>query len=92
MSSVPARTLAADRKDLKPSMGRVTRLMARWSWSTMLLRYLTWRTTIAISLFSMIESMAALLAPLLSIVTFSGTSLARMASSRKTAWRRLCYA
>jgi hypothetical protein len=27
----------------------------------------------------MIESMAALLAPLLSIVTFSGTSLARMA-------------
>jgi len=40
MVSIPAMTIRAVKKDLKPSIGRVTRLMARWSCSMMLLRYL----------------------------------------------------
>lgn len=39
MSSTPESTLAAARNDLKPGIGLVTRLTARWSCSTMLLRY-----------------------------------------------------
>ena len=39
-------TRAAHRNDLKPSIGLVTRLMARWSRSAMLLGYLTLRTTL----------------------------------------------
>jgi hypothetical protein len=31
MSSIPASVMAADQKDLKPSIGRVIRLIARWS-------------------------------------------------------------
>ena len=38
MNSVPASTQLAKRNDLKLSIGLVTRLMARWSCSTMLLR------------------------------------------------------
>src|SRR5471030_342323 len=68
MSSTPASTQPAPRNDLKLSIGLVTRLMARWSCSTMLLRYLTWRTTIGTSRPALTASMAALLAPLLSIV------------------------
>src|ERR1019366_9161332 len=37
--SMPARRMLAQRKDLNPSMGRTMRLIARWSCSTMLLRY-----------------------------------------------------
>ena len=37
MSSMPAIVDAADRNDLNPSIGRATRLTARWSCSTMLL-------------------------------------------------------
>jgi len=39
MSSMPAMVDAADRNDLKPSIGRTTRLTERWSCSTMLFRY-----------------------------------------------------
>src|SRR5471032_2266183 len=45
MNSMPASTQRAPRNDLKLSIGLVTCLMARWSCSTMLLRYLTWRAT-----------------------------------------------
>ena len=39
MTSMPAIVHRAAQKDLKPSMGRVSRFTARWSCSTMLLRY-----------------------------------------------------
>ena len=41
MVSIPAMMILALQNDLKPSIGRVIRLMARWSCSTMLLRYFT---------------------------------------------------
>jgi hypothetical protein len=66
---------AIDRIDL------VTRVTARWSCSTMLLRYLTWRTVIGSAMPPLISSMAALLAPLLSIAIFSGAPFSRMAFS-----------
>jgi hypothetical protein len=68
-----ASTEPADRNDSKLSIGLVIRLMARWSCSTMLLRYLTWRTKIRTSRPALIASMAAVLAPLLSIATLSGS-------------------
>ena len=49
MSSIPARVTAADQKDLNPDIGRTSRLIARWSCSTMLLRYLTWRISMSAS-------------------------------------------
>src|SRR5450830_1894562 len=49
----------------------------------MLLRYFTCRTVIEISLLALIASMAALLAPLLSMVTFAGTPLGCMALAKK---------
>ena len=49
----------------------------------MLFRYLTCRTMIGVSPLALISSMAALLAPLLSMVTFSGTPLVCMALSKK---------
>ena len=82
INSMPARTFLADRNDLKLSIGLVTRLMARWSCSTMLFRYLTCQTTIGVSRLALMPSIAALLVPLLSIVTFSGTPLAYMAFSK----------
>ena len=57
---------------------RNKRAKPRWSCSTMLLRYLTWRTTIGTSRPALIASMAALLASLLSIATLSGTPFSRM--------------
>ncbi len=62
---------AAEWNDLKLSIGLVTRLIARWSCSTMLLRYLLWRTGIGTSRPALTASMAALFAPRLSIATFS---------------------
>jgi hypothetical protein len=62
---------AAEWNDLKLSIGLVTRLIARWSCSTMLLRYLLWRTGIGTSRPALTASMAALCAPRLSIATFS---------------------
>ena len=82
INSIPASTHLADWNDLKLSIGLVTRLMARWSCSTMLLRYFTCRTMTGVSPRALISSMAALLAPLLSKVTFSGTPLAFMALSK----------
>jgi hypothetical protein len=38
--SIPANMARAQRRDLKPSIGRVMRLMARWSCSIMLFMYL----------------------------------------------------
>ena len=49
MISMPAMVVAADQKLLKPSIGLVIRLTARWSCSTMLLRYLIWRISIPAS-------------------------------------------
>lgn len=46
IASLPASAKQADRKDLKLSIGPVTRSMARSSCSTMLLRYVTWRIKI----------------------------------------------
>src|SRR5476649_2541508 len=83
MSSTPASTQPAPRNDLRLSIGLVTRLMARWSCSTMLLRCLTWRTTIGTSRPALTASMAALLAPLLSMATLSGAPFSRMALSKK---------
>ena len=56
MSSMPAKTFLADQNDLKLSIGLVTRLMARWSCSTMLFRYLTCRTMIGASPRALISS------------------------------------
>src|SRR5262249_30759171 len=48
MTSMPAMVQRAAQNDLKPSIGRVIRFTARWSCSTMLLRYLQWRMAIAV--------------------------------------------
>src|SRR6266446_506551 len=42
--------MAADQNDLKPSIGRVIRLIARWSCSTILFRYFTCRSSMLASL------------------------------------------
>ena len=63
MSSMPARVAAADLNDLKPSIGRTVRLTARWSCSTMLLRYLTWRISMPGWCSALQLSIAAVLAP-----------------------------
>ena len=73
MSSMPAIVAAADRNDLNPSIGRTTRLTARWSCSTMLFRYLILRISMSAAFSALKLSSAAVLAPLLSIVIFSGT-------------------
>ena len=49
MSSMPARVTEADQNDLNPSIGRILRLIAWWSCSTMLLRSLTCRSSIFVS-------------------------------------------
>ena len=69
MHSMPSRRMRAQRKFLNPNMGRVRRLIARWSCSTRLLRYLNWRILMGISRSALMASSAARLAPLLSIVT-----------------------
>jgi hypothetical protein len=78
ISSMPTNTFPAAQNDLKFSIARVIRLIAQWSCSTMLFRYLICLTSIGAPLCSMTSSMAALLDPLLSIVTFSGTPLVFM--------------
>src|SRR5664279_2579398 len=69
--SMPAMRMPAQRKDLNPSMGRTMRLIARWSCSTMLLRYFDWRSPMSAPESARMPSMAAVLAPLLSMVIFS---------------------
>jgi hypothetical protein len=73
MSSIPARVTAADQKDLNPIIGRTWRLIARWSCSTTLLRYLLCRSSISVSCSKLQLSIAADLVPLLSMVIFAGT-------------------
>src|ERR1700694_862774 len=85
MSSIPARVMAADQNDLKPSIGRAIRLIARWSGSTILFRYFTWRSSMLPSLSVLYSSIAAMLAPLLSMVIFSGVPHWSMALRRKRA-------
>lgn len=51
-------------KGLKPNVGLVTRLITRWSCSTILFRYLTCRIVIGTAKAALISSIAALLAPL----------------------------
>jgi hypothetical protein len=45
--SIPAMMVRALLKDLKPSMGRVSRLMAQRSCSTMLFKCFDWRMTMS---------------------------------------------
>ena len=45
--STPASIRRAAQNDLNPIMGLTRRLMARWSCSTMLFRYLDWRSSMA---------------------------------------------
>jgi hypothetical protein len=84
MSSIPASVMAADQNDLKPSIGRVIRLIARWSCSTILFRYFTCRSSMLASLAVLYCSIAAPLAPLLSMVIFFGVAHS-MALRRKRA-------
>src|ERR1035438_2791190 len=51
MSSMPLRMIRAQRKSLKPCIGRVMRLTARWCCSTMLLRNLHCRITTLVPCF-----------------------------------------
>lgn len=71
--------MLADRNDLKTTMALVTRLIARRFCSTLLLRYLTWRTVVSTSRSAPISSIAALLAALLSIATLLRVALAAIA-------------
>ncbi len=71
-----------ERAQILGSIGLVRRLMARWSCSTMLFRYLAWRTTIRFSRAAFMASRAATFEPLLSIVTFSGAPFRSIACSK----------
>jgi len=80
---MPVRVFQAERKDVKLGIGLVTRLMTRWSCSTMLLIYLTLTNhdrdfPAGIDLID-----RYFVALLLFIVTFSGTSGFRMILSKK---------
>jgi len=59
-------------KRFESEHGRVRRLIARWSCSTRLLRYVEWRIFMGVSRSSSMASSAARLAPFLSMVTVSG--------------------
>ncbi len=83
MVSIPPMRIRALQNDLKPIIGRVIRFTARWSCSTMLFRYLDWRIRMSTQAPVFTLSMAAVLAPLLSMVTYSGKSCRLMARSRK---------
>jgi len=68
--SMPAITARAQRKFLNPSIGRTMRLMALWSCSIRLLRYFGFRSSMSVPESARMPSMAAVLAPLLSMVIF----------------------
>jgi hypothetical protein len=72
MVSMPAMILTADLKDLNPIIGRVRLLMALWSCSTMLFKYLHCRSSMSTPLSATSARTAAVLAPLLSMVIFFG--------------------
>jgi len=65
--------MRAQRRLLNPSIGRTMRLIARWSCSTTLFRYFDCRILIGTSRSALIAFSPARFAPLLSIVTVSGT-------------------
>ena len=88
-AAVKAFRIRAQRKVLNPSIGRVMRLMARWSCSTTLLRYFDWRISMGSALSAWMLVIAAVFAPFLSIVTFSGTPCRSVACS-KTARAAAC--
>jgi putative transposase len=81
MVSMPAMILGAERDTLNPS--RVRRLTARWSCSTRLFKYFDWRNSMDTPLSATKLLTAAVFAPLLSIVIFSGTSCRSIACSKK---------
>jgi len=54
--------MRARQNDLNPRIGRAIRLMARWSCSTMLLRYLHWHMRLSTQASALTLSMAAVLA------------------------------
>ena len=64
MVSMPAMRIRAIQKDLNPSIDRVIRLMARWSCSTMLFKYLHWRSRIPTQASALTLSMTAVFASL----------------------------
>src|SRR5450631_2646650 len=70
--SMPAIKARAHRKFLNPSIGRTTRLTARWSCSMRLLRYFDCRVSRSAPESARMPSIAAVFAPLLSMVIFSG--------------------
>src|ERR1017187_9505245 len=72
--------LAADQNDLKPSIGCTIFLIARWSCSTMLFRYFVRRSSMSAPESARMFLIAAVLAPLLSILIFSGTPLRSMST------------
>ena len=72
MISIPASVMAADQNDLNPNIGRVLRWIARWSCSMTLFRYLTRRSSMSTPFSAWYASMAAVLAPLLSMLIFCG--------------------
>ena len=80
---IPPVRIRALQNELNPSSCWVTLLTARWSYSTMLFRYLFCRIRMSTQASAFTLSVAAVLAPLLSIVIFSGTSCRLMARSRK---------
>jgi hypothetical protein len=78
------------------SIGRTNRLIARWSCSTMLLRYLIWRSPMpalcSVSCSALWLSIAAVWAPLRSIVVFSGVPSCHLVwrSAGSQLWRQSC--
>ena len=72
ISSIPAWVDCAASNDLNPSIGRVTRVTPQSSYSTRLLRYLSWRISMPASYSASSCSIATVLAPLSSMVIFSG--------------------
>jgi hypothetical protein len=72
MISTPASLMAADQNDLNPSIDHVSRLIAWWSRSTILFRYLTWPSPMLVLMPRLSSSSAAALALLWSMVIFAG--------------------
>ena len=81
---MPAIVAVAEYNALNPFIGLTIRLINRWSCSTILFKYLIWRTNIFSGLpyikdknisIRLIEFKADLFEPLLSIVTLSGSPL-----------------
>ncbi|QKY11958.1 hypothetical protein [Janthinobacterium lividum] len=67
MSSTPGGRIAGGPKQLEVQHNQATRLIARKSCSTILLRDLIWRTTIGVFSQTCMSAIAALLVPLLAI-------------------------